>query len=72
MSNIVLDQTQFAQLEPDMVATMRADVPPAAERIVVVKEDDLLTKADIAEYPKEVGEALCTELKIWLDNRCFE
>eukprot|EP00959_Pyramimonas_sp_CCMP1952_P135315 2831422-Pyramimonas_sp.AAC.1 len=39
---------------------------------MVVKEDDLLTKADIAAHPKEVREALHTELKIWLDNRCFE
>eukprot|EP00959_Pyramimonas_sp_CCMP1952_P062532 1307626-Pyramimonas_sp.AAC.1 len=72
MSNIMLDQTQFAQLEPNMVATMRLYVSSAAKRAVVVKEDGLLTKADIAAHPKEVSEALCTEFKIWLDNRCLE
>eukprot|EP00959_Pyramimonas_sp_CCMP1952_P430792 9021957-Pyramimonas_sp.AAC.1 len=72
MSKVVLDQTQRAQLETDMVATMRVYAPSAAKRAVVVKEDDLLTKTDIAAHPEEVSEALCTELKIWLDNRCFE
>eukprot|EP00959_Pyramimonas_sp_CCMP1952_P101410 2121387-Pyramimonas_sp.AAC.1 len=55
-----------------MVATMRVYVSSAAKRAMVVKEDDLLTKADIAAHPKEVSEALYTELKIWLDNRGFE
>eukprot|EP00959_Pyramimonas_sp_CCMP1952_P325429 6811354-Pyramimonas_sp.AAC.1 len=64
MSKIVLDQTQLAQLEPNMVATMRVYVASAAKRAVVVKEDDLLTKADVAAHPKEVSEALYTELKI--------
>eukprot|EP00959_Pyramimonas_sp_CCMP1952_P337837 7074936-Pyramimonas_sp.AAC.1 len=72
MSPVVLDQTQLAQLETDMVATMRVYVSSAAKRALVVKEDDLLTKADIAAHSKEVSEALCTELKTWLDNRCFE
>eukprot|EP00959_Pyramimonas_sp_CCMP1952_P298239 6238080-Pyramimonas_sp.AAC.1 len=72
MSKVMLDQTQLAQLETDVVATMRAYVSSAAKRAVVVKEDDLLAKADIAAHPKEVSEALHTELKIWLDNRCFE
>eukprot|EP00959_Pyramimonas_sp_CCMP1952_P033832 709961-Pyramimonas_sp.AAC.1 len=34
MSNIVLDQTQLAQLEPSMVATMRVYVSSAAKRAV--------------------------------------
>eukprot|EP00959_Pyramimonas_sp_CCMP1952_P261556 5468744-Pyramimonas_sp.AAC.1 len=72
MSKAVLDQTQLPQLETDMVATMRVYVSSAAKRAVSVKEDDLLTKADIAAHPKEVSEVLYTELKIWLDNRCFE
>eukprot|EP00959_Pyramimonas_sp_CCMP1952_P204108 4268685-Pyramimonas_sp.AAC.1 len=55
-----------------MVATMRVYVSSAAKRAVVVKEDDLLTKSDIAAHPKEVSEALYTELKIWVDNRRFE
>eukprot|EP00959_Pyramimonas_sp_CCMP1952_P337364 7064815-Pyramimonas_sp.AAC.1 len=72
MSKVVLDQTQLAQLDADMVATMSVHVSSVAKRAVVVKEDDLLTKANIAAHPKEVSEALYTELKIWLDNRCFE
>eukprot|EP00959_Pyramimonas_sp_CCMP1952_P195912 4095905-Pyramimonas_sp.AAC.1 len=72
MSKVVLGQTQLAQLETDMVATMRVHVPSAAKRAAVVKEDDLLTKADIAAHPQKIGEALHTELKIWLDCRCFE
>eukprot|EP00959_Pyramimonas_sp_CCMP1952_P203762 4261271-Pyramimonas_sp.AAC.1 len=53
MSKAVLDHTQLAQLETDMVATMRVYASSAAKRAVVVKEDDLLTKADIAAHPKE-------------------
>ena len=34
----------------------------------MVKEDDLLTKQDILNHPKEVSAALLTELKIWLDT----
>eukprot|EP00959_Pyramimonas_sp_CCMP1952_P136754 2861722-Pyramimonas_sp.AAC.1 len=51
---------------------MRVHVSSAAKRAVVVKEDDLLIKADIAAHPKEVSEALYTEFKIWIDNRWFE
>eukprot|EP00959_Pyramimonas_sp_CCMP1952_P435370 9116532-Pyramimonas_sp.AAC.1 len=72
MANLVLDQTQLTQLEPNMVATMRVYVSSAAKCAVVVKEDDLLTKAVIAAHPKEGSEALYTELKIWLDSRCFD
>eukprot|EP00959_Pyramimonas_sp_CCMP1952_P050988 1065095-Pyramimonas_sp.AAC.1 len=55
-----------------MVATMRVYVSSAAKRAVVLKEDDLLTKADIAAHPKDVNEAWYTEFKIWLLNRCFD
>eukprot|EP00959_Pyramimonas_sp_CCMP1952_P047671 995168-Pyramimonas_sp.AAC.1 len=68
LSKVVLVQTQLAQLDAGMVATMRVCVSSAAQCAVVVKEDDLLTKADIAAHPREVSEALYTELKIWLDN----
>eukprot|EP00959_Pyramimonas_sp_CCMP1952_P432537 9057717-Pyramimonas_sp.AAC.1 len=51
---------------------MRVYVSSAAKRAVVVKEDDLLTKAEIAAHPKKVSEALYTELIIWIDNRCCE
>eukprot|EP00959_Pyramimonas_sp_CCMP1952_P149978 3138321-Pyramimonas_sp.AAC.1 len=58
VTKVVLDQIQLAQLEPSMVATMRVYVSLAAERAVVVKEDDLLTtKADIAAHPKHISEA---------------
>eukprot|EP00959_Pyramimonas_sp_CCMP1952_P005584 117209-Pyramimonas_sp.AAC.1 len=72
MSKVALDQTQLAQLETDMVASKRVYVSSAAKCAAVVKEDDLLTKADISALPKEVSDALYTELTIWLDNRCFQ
>ena len=50
---------------------MRAYVSAAAKRAVVVKEDDLLTKADIQANPVRVPQALYKELKTWFDNKCF-
>ena len=72
MAPTVLSLSQLDQLTQDSIATMRVYVSAAAKRAVVVKEDDLLTKADIQANPKKVAEALYSELKIWLDNRCFE
>ena len=51
---------------------MRVYVSATAKRAVVVKEDDLLTKADIQANPVKVSKALYTELKTWFDNKCFK
>ena len=58
-------------LDVDRVTTMRVYVSATAKRAVVVKEDDLLTKADIQANPVKVSKALYTELKTWFDNKCF-
>ena len=71
MAKVILDEKQLEDLESDDVATLRVYVSAAAKRAVDVKEDDLLTKQDIMNNPKQVSSALLTELKIWLDNRCF-
>eukprot|EP00959_Pyramimonas_sp_CCMP1952_P376421 7884662-Pyramimonas_sp.AAC.1 len=49
---------------------MRVYVPAAAKRALVVKEDDLLAKADIQANPVKVSRALYTELRTWFDNKC--
>eukprot|EP00959_Pyramimonas_sp_CCMP1952_P265249 5546719-Pyramimonas_sp.AAC.1 len=51
---------------------MRVYVTAAAQRPVVVKEDDLLAKADILANPDTMSKALFTELKTWFDNKCFK
>eukprot|EP00959_Pyramimonas_sp_CCMP1952_P089635 1875246-Pyramimonas_sp.AAC.1 len=58
-------------LDADEVTTMRVYVAAAAKRAAVVKEDDLIAKADIQADPDTASKALYTELKTWLDNRCF-
>eukprot|EP00959_Pyramimonas_sp_CCMP1952_P423080 8862509-Pyramimonas_sp.AAC.1 len=64
MSNIVLSEQQRMLLDADQVTTLRVYVAAAAKRVVVVKEDDLLAKADIQATPEKVSKALVTELKI--------
>eukprot|EP00959_Pyramimonas_sp_CCMP1952_P462939 9484075-Pyramimonas_sp.AAC.1 len=59
-------------LDADRVTTMRACVTAFAKRAVVVKEDDLLAKADIQANPEKIPKALYTELKTWFDNKCFK
>eukprot|EP00959_Pyramimonas_sp_CCMP1952_P074475 1556097-Pyramimonas_sp.AAC.1 len=59
-------------LDADRATTLRVDVATAAKRAVVVKEDDLLAKADIQANPEKVSKALYTELKTWFDNKCFK
>eukprot|EP00959_Pyramimonas_sp_CCMP1952_P004699 98437-Pyramimonas_sp.AAC.1 len=51
---------------------MRLYVAAAAERAVVVKEDDFLAKADIRADPEKVSKALFTELNTWFHNKCFQ
>ena len=72
MSKVVLSEQQHKLLDVERVTTLRVYVSAAAKRAVVVKEDDLLTKADIQANPVKVSKALYTELKTWLDNKCFK
>eukprot|EP00959_Pyramimonas_sp_CCMP1952_P119841 2505684-Pyramimonas_sp.AAC.1 len=51
MSRVVLSQQQRNTLNFDRVTTVRVCVTAAATRAAVVKEDDLLAKADIQANP---------------------
>eukprot|EP00959_Pyramimonas_sp_CCMP1952_P129949 2717657-Pyramimonas_sp.AAC.1 len=50
-SRVVLSEQQHRIFDFDRVTTMRVYVTAAAKRTAVVKEDDLLTKADIQANP---------------------
>ena len=67
----ILDEGRFEAMASNELATARIYVSAASKRAVVVKEDNLLTKKGIADYPKDVADALYSELKIWLGNNCF-
>ena len=71
VAKTVLTEQQHRLLTDDRVSTMRVYVTAAAKRAVVVKEDDLLTKADVQANPVKVSQALYKELKTWFDNKCF-
>eukprot|EP00959_Pyramimonas_sp_CCMP1952_P357401 7484088-Pyramimonas_sp.AAC.1 len=58
MSKVVLSEQQRMLFDADRATTMRVCVTAAAERAVVVKEDDLLTKADIQANPETISKAL--------------
>eukprot|EP00959_Pyramimonas_sp_CCMP1952_P131444 2748451-Pyramimonas_sp.AAC.1 len=51
MSKVVLSERQCESLRSDQVTTMRAYASATAKRAVVVKQDDLLTKADMQANP---------------------
>ena len=53
-----------SDLKADDVAAVRVHVSAAAKRAVAVKEDDLLTKHDIMNQPKEVSGAQLADVKI--------
>ena len=50
---------------------MRVYHPVAAKRAVVVKDDDLLTKKELAQHATEIAQATLQELQTWFDNDCF-
>ena len=58
MAKAVLTEQQLQLLDDESVTTVRVYVTAAAKRAVVVKEDDLLTKADIQANPVKVSQAL--------------
>eukprot|EP00959_Pyramimonas_sp_CCMP1952_P064678 1350008-Pyramimonas_sp.AAC.1 len=72
MSKVALSEQQHMILDADCVTTMPVYVAAAVKRAVVVKEDDLLAKADAQANPEKVSKALYTELKAWLYNECFK
>ena len=53
MAKVVLDEQQLAGLREDEVAAVQVYVSAAIKRAVVVKEDDSLTKQDVANHPRE-------------------
>eukprot|EP00959_Pyramimonas_sp_CCMP1952_P367402 7695250-Pyramimonas_sp.AAC.1 len=71
MSDAVLSEQQHRILDFDRAATMRVDATVAAKRVAVVKEDHLLTKADIQTLPVKASKAPYTEPKTWFGNKCF-
>eukprot|EP00959_Pyramimonas_sp_CCMP1952_P371648 7782515-Pyramimonas_sp.AAC.1 len=68
---VVLPEQQHMILDAGRVTTVRVCVTAAAKRAAVVKEDDLLAKADIQANPDQVSKALYTELKTWFGNEYF-
>ena len=70
-----LAQTVLAddqQLGVGEIATMRVYVAAAVKRTVVVKEDDILTRAELLKHATDVAAATLSELKTWLANACFK
>eukprot|EP00959_Pyramimonas_sp_CCMP1952_P195840 4094411-Pyramimonas_sp.AAC.1 len=51
---------------------MRVSVSAAAGPAAVVKEGDLLAKADAQANPVRASKATCTELKTWFGNKSFK
>ena len=72
MSPIVLSEAQHTSMTPGDIATMRVYISANIKRAVVVKEDDLLTKKELAHHEAAVAAATIDELKIWIDNDCFK
>ena len=72
MSKVVLSEQQHHMLHDEHIATMRVYVSAASKRAVIVKEDDLLTKAEIQMTPQKISKALYTELKLLFDTQMFQ
>ena len=69
MSKAILDEGVI--LQPGEIATLRVYHSAAAKKAVVIKDDDILTKKELAFHAAEVAKATLQELQIWLDNDCF-
>eukprot|EP00959_Pyramimonas_sp_CCMP1952_P041764 873434-Pyramimonas_sp.AAC.1 len=69
MSKVGLSEQRHMILDFSRVTTLRVFVTAVAKRAAVVKEDDLLAKADIQANPEKVSKALYTELKTCLDKK---
>ena len=71
MDKVTLTDMHQQLLDSESAAPMRVYVTAASKGAAVVKEDDLLTKAEIQAHPFKVSRALCTEPRIWHVNNCF-
>eukprot|EP00959_Pyramimonas_sp_CCMP1952_P281007 5873902-Pyramimonas_sp.AAC.1 len=71
-SKVVSCGQQHRNLDFDSATTTRVYVAGAAKRAAVVKEGDLLTKADVQAKPVKVSKALYTELMTLYGNECFK
>ena len=69
VSKAILDEGVL--LQPGEIATLRVYHSVAAKKAVVIKDDDILTKKELAFHAAEVAKATLQELQIWLDNDCF-
>ena len=72
MAQIILSEADLNNMKPQDQATMRVYISEKSKRAVVVKDDDLLSKAELLQYWKEVSEATIAELKCWLSHNCFK
>eukprot|EP00959_Pyramimonas_sp_CCMP1952_P453346 9468085-Pyramimonas_sp.AAC.2 len=63
MSKVVHSEQQHRISDADRVTTMRVYMAAATKRAAVVKEDDLLAKADTQANPEKVSKTPYTELK---------
>eukprot|EP00959_Pyramimonas_sp_CCMP1952_P270484 5654599-Pyramimonas_sp.AAC.1 len=72
MLKVVFSERQHMILDVDSFTAMPVYETAAAKRAVVVKEDDLLTDADIQANPVMVSKALYTERKIWFGSKRFK
>jgi len=61
---VMLSEQQHQLLSNECIATMRVYVTAASKRAAIVKEDDLLTKAEIQMNPVKISKALYTEITI--------
>ena len=68
MCNTVPDALQVAENE---IFVFQTSVGSATRRIVVQRDDDLLTPDQVKEHWDEVQKARFKELGIWNDHKCF-
>jgi len=72
MAMMILEEEQWNAMQKDDIATIRVYVSANAKKAVVVKEDDLLTKADFTNNVARVAAATVAELETWLKHGCFK
>ena len=72
MASIILDEKAYNSMEDNDIATLSVYVAHSIERVVIIKEDDILTKKELEARSVEAAKATMTELTTWLSNNCFE
>ena len=68
MCNTVPDAPQVAENE---ILVVQSSAGSATRRIVVQRDDDLLTPDQVKEHWNDVQKARLKELGIWNDHKCF-